>query len=277
MFKLPTYDQVMKDKDAEDDTIYKGNVNIIIPGKETIEIPRRNFVKVKDSIFGKAFLKENKKELEWSNNNPAVEDLVIKLVSNKSTNFQINDFNGTISEMITIIDELKNIGIDSYFKTTTLGANWNELIKLNTFCNDILSNKESCLKSSELWVRAFNEAMKLNIFTGDFEVTNNGKIALNSKDITNRVLGGYQEFNNNKDLLINFCLYSDLYNYWDKIVSGVQWMLYQNKSIYGSVKLIEKGPICYAKQTTCCYQSTTHRHFKFNLVPYINYLLTGSQ
>jgi len=281
MFNLPSYDEVLKDKKEEENSKLKGTVNIIIPKKETYEIPLRYIAKIENSIFGKAFLAEKKKELEWSNSNPAVEDLVIKLILNKSTNFQINDFKGTISEMNTIIEELKKIGVYSYFITTTLGENWNEIIKLSTFSKDILSNKKSCLRSSELWVRAFNEALKSNIYVGDFEVTNNGKISLNGKDISNSVLytdkgGKCSDYYDNKELLINFCLYCDLYNFWDKIISGIHWMLFQNKEIYkDDVKLLEKESICFGK-TNCCYQSTRHRHFKFNLVPYINYSLTGS-
>jgi len=276
MFKLPSYDQVMKDKEDEIDVIYKGTVKLIIPNKETYEIPRKDIVKVKNSIFGIVFLTENKNEYEWSNKNPAVEDLVVKLITNKSTNFQINYFNGTVSEMISIFKELEEIKMDDFFKTTTLGENWIEIIKINKICNSILTDKELCIKASEIWVRALNEALKLNIYVGDFEITNNGKIALNGKDISNKVLAGYPDFDTNRNLLISFCLYCDIYNFWNKIVNGVQWMLLQNKNIYNGIKILEKEPICYAKTSHCCYQSTLHRHFKFNLIPYVNYVLTGS-
>jgi len=276
MFKLPSYDQVMKDKEVENEFIYKGTVKLVIPDKDTYEIPRKNFAKVKESIFGNAFIIENKKEFEWSNKSPAVEDLVVKLITNKNTNFRINDFNGTVSEMISIFEELKEIGMDGYFKTTALGENWIELIKINKVCNKILINKESCVNASELWVRALNEALKLNIYVGDFEIANSGKIALNGKDISSKVLSGLTDYNSNKDLLISFCFYCDIYNFWDKIINGVQWMLFQNKDIYNNIKLLEKEPICYDKSRHCCYQSTLHRHFKFNLIPYVNYVLTGS-
>ncbi|ORX47630.1 hypothetical protein BCR36DRAFT_584737 [Piromyces finnis] len=275
MNNLPSYDQAIKEKIIESEIECKGNVKIIIPGKETYEIPRKNFFKIKDSIFGISFIIENKTELKWSNSNSAVEDLVIKLISNNDTNFQINDFNGTISEMIAIINELKSIGIYYYFINTTLGTNWNELIKINQFKDNILSDEKLCLKTSELWVKAFNEAMKLHIYSGDFEITCNGKIALNGKDISNKIMVNYDEYDINKELLVNFCLYSDLNSYWDKILSGIQGMLFQNKDIYNDDKLIEKESICYKKQNNCCYQSTIHRHIKFNLVPYINYFLTS--
>ena len=44
--------------------------------------------------------------------------------------------------MIPIIEELKQIGMNNYFKTTTLGENWFETIEINKVCNNVPTDKE---------------------------------------------------------------------------------------------------------------------------------------
>ncbi|KAG4102015.1 hypothetical protein H8356DRAFT_1653238 [Neocallimastix lanati (nom. inval.)] len=277
MFKLPTYDQIMNTKEEENnDALYRGNVKLITPTM-TYEIPRINFIKVKESEFGIAFIKEKKDEMEWSHNDKYVEEFVVNLLKNKGTNFQFKFPKGTIEEKEYILQELKKLHMKEYFESTALGINWKRLLSLHSYYKDVLSNDFLCNKLSEIWIRAFNKALELYIYAGNFEITYNGKIALNNKDITKDVLslnGKNEDFIDDSNLLINFCLYCDINKYWDKVYQGIVVMLCsQNESYPWQKNILMKGEVCNNNNNNCCFQSTYHRHFKFNLVDYLNHLM----
>jgi len=276
MFKLPTYDQIISNLNEDDDASLKGNVKLVTSSSK-YEIPRKNFDKVRESDFGIAFIKEQRDEMEWSHDDKIFEDFVVKLLKNKGTNFQVNFPKGTIEERIYVLNELEKIGMKKYFETTALGTNWNNLIMLHSYYQDVLSNDYLCTKLSEIWIRAFNKALQLNVYLGYFEITNNGKIALNGKDITRDVIslhGKNEEFVDDNNLLINFCLYCDIDNYWNKVYEGIISMLsIQDGNLPLKNDILSKEQICNNKNGNCCYQSTFHRHFKFNLVEYLNSLM----
>eukprot|EP00833_Pecoramyces_ruminatium_P001323 jgi/Orpsp1_1/1175355/evm.model.c7180000053505.1 len=276
MFKLPTYDQIINSIREEEDASLKGNVKLVTP-TSSYEIPRKNFEKIRDSDFGIAFIKEQKDEMKWSHDDKEIEDFVLKLIKNKSTNFQFKFSKGTIEQRVYVLKELDKIGMKNYFETTALGINWTNLLTLHTYYQDVLTNDYLCTKLSEIWIRAINKALELNIYAGDFEITNNGKIALNGKDITRDVIslhGKNEEFVDDNNLLINFCLYCDINNYWNKIYKGVILMLsLQDEEQPWKNNILIKEQVCNIKNGNCCYQSTFHRHIKFNLVDYLNVIM----
>ncbi|ORX73413.1 hypothetical protein BCR32DRAFT_330016 [Anaeromyces robustus] len=270
----PKYEHIMNM--FNDNNSNNNNVKILTP-QRVYEIPRNNFITVKDSIFGEAFIKNNLDEFKWSQEDEKIQEFIINFLESKGNIMPTNFSNDFIKNYNKFETALEKTGLYKYFENSSFGNHWTVVKNLKSYYNDVLCNEELCNKTCSLYFRAFNEALKSNIYEGDFEITSRGKIALNGKDITRRIISeNEEEAVDSNNILINFCLYCDIDTYWNKILEGIKNMLFLNSSsIYNNVNLLEKEKVCHLKDSKCCYQSTFHRHIKFNLVPYINYLMSN--
>ncbi|ORX80169.1 hypothetical protein BCR32DRAFT_280770 [Anaeromyces robustus] len=86
----------------------------------------------------------------------------------------------------------KTYEIPRKFFLIALGDNWIEIINLESYYKNVVYNKELSIK----------EALKATIFECDFEITSKGRIALNGKDITKKVIDENDEAIDNSNLLI---------------------------------------------------------------------------